>query len=358
MTAGPPPAGLPRALARLLGRAALHAGWISALLAAAILAGVCIGETPIPPGTVLQTLANKLFGAGFALDRIDQGIVWNYRLTRAIVAACCGAGLAVSGVILQSLLRNALADPFLLGISAGASTGAVLVTVAGVGAGAVSLSLGAFAGSLCAFLLVALLARFSGGGVGPRAAGQIVLAGIAGSQLFNAITAFVITRSASAEQARGILFWLLGNLSGARWDNVVFAVPVALAVTLVCLWHARALDAFTFGTDSAIALGVPVRQVQVLLILCASFATAVMVSIVGSIGFVGLVVPHAARFLAGVRHVRLVPAAALTGALFLIAADVVSRIAVKGQVLPIGVVTALVGAPAFALILVRRRPAR
>jgi iron complex transport system permease protein len=194
--------------------------------------------------------------------------------------------------------------------------------------------------------------------VGPRAAGQIVLAGIAGSQLFNALTAFMITRSASAEQARGIMFWLLGNLSGARWDNVGMAVPVAVAVTSVCLWHARALDAFTFGTDSATALGVPVRRVQALLIGCASLATAVMVSIVGSIGFVGLVVPHAARFIVGVRHVRLIPAAALMGAMFLIAADVLSRIVVKGQVLPIGVITALVGAPVFALILVRRRPAR
>lgn len=347
-----------RPLARLLGRVALHGGWIAAVLAAAILAGICIGETAIPLSTVGQTLANKLLGAGYPLDRIDQGIVWNYRLTRAIVAACCGAGLAVSGVVLQSLLRNALADPYLLGISAGASTGAVLVTVAGVGAGAVSLSLGAFGGALSAFLLVALLARASGGGVGPRAAGQIVLAGIAGSQLFNALTAFIITRSASAEQARGIMFWLLGNLSGARWDNVGMAVPVALGVTLLCLWHARALDAFTFGTDSATALGVPVRRVQALLIGCASLATAVMVSIVGSIGFVGLVVPHAARFLVGVRHVRLVPAAALMGAIFLIAADVISRIAVEGQVLPIGVITALVGAPVFALILVRRRPAR
>jgi len=347
-----------RQLGRLGGKGLLHGGWIGAVLAAAILAGICIGETAIPPETVLKTLANRLFGAGFVLDRIDQGIVWNYRLTRAIIAACCGASLAVAGVILQSLLRNALAEPYLLGISAGASTGAVLVTVAGLGAGAVSMSAGALAGALSAFLLVALLSRASGGGTGPRAAGQIVLAGIAGSQLFNALTAFIITRSASAEQARGIMFWLLGNLSGARWDNVAAAVPVALAVTLVCLWQARSLDAFTFGVDSALSLGVPVRRLQALLILAAALATAVMVSIVGSVGFVGLVVPHAARFLVGVRHSRLVPASALMGALFLIAADVVSRIAVPGQVLPIGVVTALVGAPVFAVILIRRRPAR
>ncbi|WP_442970703.1 FecCD family ABC transporter permease [Roseomonas sp. USHLN139] len=349
---------LARPLARLAARCALQAGGIGLVLAAAILAGICIGETAIPLASVWQTLANRLFDAGHALDRIDQGIIWNYRLTRAIIAACCGAALAVSGVILQALLRNALAEPYLLGISAGASTGAVLVTVAGLGAGAVSLSAGALGGALSAFLLVALLARASGGGAGPRAAGQIVLAGIAGSQLFNALTAFIITRSASAEQARGIMFWLLGNLSGARWDNVGAAVPVALAVTLAGLWQARALDAFTFGAESALSLGVPVKRVQALLILAAALATAVMVSIVGSVGFVGLVVPHAARFLVGVRHARLVPASALIGAVFLIGADVVSRVAVPGQVLPIGVVTALVGAPVFALILVRRRPVR
>lgn len=344
--------------AQLAGRWLSRGALVAVLLALAVLVGTCIGETPIPVLVVGQTLANKLFGAGYPLDRIEEGIVWNYRLTRAIVAACCGAGLAVAGIILQALLRNALADPYLLGISAGASTGAVLVTVAGVGAGAVSLSLGAFAGAVTAFILVALLARASGGGQGPRGAGQIVLAGIAGSQLFNALTAFIITRSASAEQARGIMFWLLGNLSGARWDNVTTALPVALGVTLLCLWHVRALDAFTFGIDSAASLGVPVRRVQAVLILAASLATAVMVSIVGAIGFVGLVVPHAARFLVGVRHTRLVPMAALMGAVFLIGADVLSRILVPGQVLPIGVVTALVGAPAFALILVRRRSAR
>lgn len=344
--------------ARLAGRWLSRGALVAVLLALAVLAGTCIGETPIHVRVVGQTLANKLFGAGYPLDRIEEGIVWNYRLTRVIVAACCGAGLAVAGIILQALLRNALADPYLLGISAGASTGAVLVTVAGVGAGAVSLSLGAFTGAVTAFFLVALLARASGGGQGPRGAGQIVLAGIAGSQLFNALTAFIITRSASAEQARGIMFWLLGNLSGARWDNVTTALPVALGVTLLCLWHVRALDAFTFGIDSAASLGVPVRRVQTVLILAASLATAVMVSIVGAIGFVGLVVPHAARFLVGVRHTRLVPVAALMGAVFLIGADVLSRILVPGQVLPIGVVTALVGAPAFALILVRRRSAR
>ena len=140
---------------------------IGTLLAAmtlllAIIAGVAIGETPIDPAVVFQVLANKLWAAGYALDPIDEGIVWNYRLTRALVAAACGAGLATCGVVLQSLLRNPLADPYLLGISAGASTGAVLVALLGLGAGLISLSVGAFAGAVAAFALVVLLARASG----------------------------------------------------------------------------------------------------------------------------------------------------------------------------------------------------
>ena len=325
------------------------------LLSAALLAGVAIGETSIEPQEVLQVLANKLWNAGYLLDPIDEGVVWNYRLTRALVAAACGAGLATCGVILQSLLRNPLADPYLLGISAGASTGAVLVALMGVGGGLISLSAGAFVGAMAAFALVILLARASGSMSGT---GQIILAGIAGSQMFNALTAFLITKSASSEQARGIMFWLLGNLSGVRWPSVWLAVPVAVAGLAVCLWHRRALDAFTFGSDSAASLGIPVRRVQFVLVGCAALVTAVMVSIVGSIGVVGLVIPHAVRLLLGTGHSRLLPASALGGALFLIAADVLSRTLIKGQVIPVGVVTALVGAPVFALILIGRRNAR
>lgn len=335
--------------------AVVHGVWVTALLLAAVLAGTAIGETSISAQVIVQTLANKLWGAGYVLDPIDEGIIWNYRLTRAIVAAACGAGLAISGVVLQSLLRNPLADPYLLGISAGASTGAVLVAVVGLGAGAISLSVGAFAGAVAAFTLVALLARSSRGST---AASHIILAGIAGSQLFNALTSFLITRSASSEQARGIMFWLLGNLSGVRWHSVWLAVPVVLLGLLVCMWYRRALDAFIFGSDSAASLGIPVRRVQIVLIACAALVTAVMVSIVGSIGFVGLVIPHAVRMLVGVRHTRLVPISALCGALFLIAADVISRVLIKGQTLPIGVITALVGAPVFALILIRGKTPR
>ncbi|WP_283179227.1 iron ABC transporter permease [Gemmobacter sp. 24YEA27] len=321
-----------------------------AILAIAVLTGVILGETPLPWSTVWAALANNLWNAGLLVDPIDQGIIWAYRVPRTLVAAGCGAGLALAGVVLQALVRNALADPYLLGVSAGASTGAVAVTIMGVGAGAIGISGGAFLGAALAFGLVAALARAAGGGPA-----QMVLAGIAGSQLFNALTSFFIAKSANAEQARGIMFWLLGNLSGVRWPDVTLAVPVAVAGFLACLWHARALDAFSFGSDAASSLGIAVRRVQIVLIGAVTLMTATMVSLVGSIGFVGLVIPHAARFLVGPRHGRLIPAAALTGAVFLIAADVVSRMLIPGQVVPIGVVTALVGAPGFALILIRGR---
>lgn len=322
------------------------------LLFLALAAGTALGETRISMDVVLRVLANKLLGADYPVDRIDTGIVWNYRLARAVVAASCGAGLALSGVVLQALLRNALADPYLLGISAGASTGAVAVTVVGIGGGAISLSTGAFFGAVVAFGFVAFLAHAAGGGTGLRAAGVIVLAGIAGAQLFNALTAFLIAKSANAEQARGIMFWLLGNLSGVRWPDTLTVVPAALIGLMACLFSTRALDAFTFGADSAAALGIAVKRVQFGLIGIAALVTAVMVSITGAIGFVGLVIPHAMRLIVGPRHRALVPASALSGAIFLIAADVMSRVVIPGQVLPIGVVTALVGAPVFAIILI------
>jgi len=316
---------------------------ISILLIAIILA-LMVGESPISWGTVYKTLANKVLGATHVVDAIESGILWEYRLSRAVIAICCGSALAVSGVVLQSLLRNVLVDPYILGISAGASAGAVSVAIIGVGAGALSMSFGAFLGALLAFGLVLVLSRFTG---------QIILAGIAGAQLFHALSALMITKSANAEAARGIMFWLLGNLSGIRWDDAWLAVPTALIGLVVALYYARALDAFTFGTESAQSLGIPVRRIRFILIFVTAMLTAVMVSMVGSIGFVGLVIPHAARFLVGVRHAILIPASALMGAVFLVMSDILSRIVIPGQVLPIGVVTALIGAPAFALILLR-----
>jgi iron complex transport system permease protein len=320
------------------------------LLGIMISLAVSIGEISIPLATTAKAVSNRLFGTAFDLSRIHQGIVWDYRLSRALVAASAGASLALCGTVLQALLRNPLAEPYVLGISAGASTGAVFVMILGLGYGILGLSSGAFIGAVAAFLLVGVLAAGAGG-----TSERIILCGVAGSQLFNALTSYIVTTSANAEQARGVLFWLLGSLSGVRWPDVYLSVPVAVIGFILCLAHVRALDAFAFGTDAAAALGVPVRRVQFTLLAVTAAMTASVVSMVGSIGFVGLVIPHAARFLVGPAHGRLLPATALGGALFMVGADIISRIIIPQQILPIGVVTALFGAPAFAIILYRVR---
>ncbi|MBY5339588.1 FecCD family ABC transporter permease [Rhizobium johnstonii] len=334
-------------------------GWwaLAALTMAALLLlglmislAVSIGEIAIPLATTAEAVSNRLFGTDFELSRIHQGIVWDYRLSRALVAASAGASLSLSGAILQALLRNPLAEPYVLGISAGASTGAVCVMILGFGYGVLGLSSGAFIGAVIAFLLVGILAT-GAGGTGER----IILCGVAGSQLFNALTSYIVTTSANAEQARGILFWLLGSLSGVRWPDVYLSVPIALAGFVICMAHVRALDAFAFGTDAAASLGIAVRRVQIVLFAMTAAMTASVVSMVGSIGFVGLVIPHAARFLVGPAHRRLLPATALGGAIYMVGADIISRIIIPQQILPIGVVTALFGAPAFAVILYRVR---
>jgi len=330
-------------------------GWwalVALTIAAFVLLGlmislaVSIGEISIPLQTTAKAVSNRLFGTGFELSRIHQGIVWDYRLSRALVAASAGASLALCGAILQALLRNPLAEPYVLGISAGASTGAVCVMILGFGYGVLSLSSGAFIGAVIAFLLVGVLAAGAGG-----TSERIILCGVAGSQLFNALTSYIVTTSANAEQARGVMFWLLGSLSGVRWPDVYLSVPIALIGFVVCLAHVRALDAFAFGTDAAASLGIAVRRIQIVLLGATAVMTATVVSMVGSIGFVGLVIPHAARFLVGPGHSQLLPATALGGALFMISADIISRIIIPQQILPIGVVTALFGAPAFAVIL-------
>ena len=311
---------------------------------------VSIGEISIPLQTTVEAVSNRIFGTSFEISPIRQGIVWDYRLSRALAAASAGASLALCGTILQALLRNPLAEPYALGISAGASTGAVCVMILGLGYGVLNLSSGAFIGAVIAFVLVGILATSTGG-----SSDRVILCGVAGSQLFNALTSYIVTTSASAEQARGVLFWLLGSLSGVRWPDVYLSAPVTLAGFTVCVCHVRALDAFVFGTDAATSLGVAVRRVQIVLFATTAVMTASVVSMVGSVGFVGLVIPHAARFLVGPSHGRLLPAAALGGAILMVAADIVSRIIIPQQILPIGVVTALFGAPAFALILYRVR---
>jgi iron complex transport system permease protein len=320
------------------------------LLAILLVVGIStgIGDLPIPLSTTFFAVTNRLGWSGVELNRIHETVIWDYRLSRALVAAFCGAGLALSGAILQSLLRNPLAEPYVLGISAGASTGAVAVVILGLGAGALSLSAGAFAGAFLAFLFVALLSNGTRGG-----ADRTILAGVAASQLFNAATSYIVTTSGNAQQARDVMFWLLGSFGGVRWPEFTLVGVVIGLGLLICLFYAQVLDAFAFGDEAAASLGVHVGRARIVLFALTAMMTATIVSMVGSIGFVGLVVPHAARFLVGPLHIRLLPACAIGGAIFMVLADIASRALVPQQVLPIGVVTALVGVPFFSIILYR-----
>lgn len=309
-----------------------------------------IGDVPVSFEHTWMAITNGLSLTDYPLSPLEQGIIWQYRMSRALIAACSGAGLALCGVILQALLRNSLAEPYLLGISAGASTGAVLVMLLGVGGGLISVSGGAFIGACASFLVIMLLAR--GLSFEPS---RIILAGIAGTQLFNALTAYLVSTSANAEQSRSVMFWLLGSLSSVRWPEALMALIIVIPAFLLLLLFARRLDTLALGEDIARTLGTHVTLLRVVLLVITALITAVMVSTIGAVGFIGLVIPHIARFVVGHQHLKLLPAAALIGALFMILADIASRILVEHQVLPIGVVTALVGSPVFAFILYRSR---
>ena len=312
--------------------------------------GVSVGELSIPLQTVFSAITNKIGLTEVPLNRIYESVIWDFRLSRALVAACCGAGLAICGAVLQSLLKNALAEPYVLGVSAGASTGAVSVVVLGIGSGTVTLSAGAFAGAFAAFAFVALLTNGARGG-----SERTILAGVAASQLFNAITAWTVSTSASAQQARDVMFWLLGSFSGVRWPEFQLVLVMVLIGLAICLYYARALDAFTFGDDAAASLGIAVPWVRLILFIVTALMTATIVSMAGSIGFVGLVVPHVMRFFFGPLHRTLLIASALAGAILMVLADIASRLLIAPQSLPVGVVTALVGVPFFAVIIYRSR---
>lgn len=312
--------------------------------------GVSVGELSIPLQSVVYAITNKMGLTAEPLNRIYESVIWDFRLSRALVAACCGAGLAICGAVLQSLLKNALAEPYVLGVSAGASTGAVSVVVLGIGSGTVTLSAGAFAGAFTAFAFVALLTNGARGG-----SERTILAGVAASQLFNAITAWTVSTSASAQQARDVMFWLLGSFSGVRWPEFQLVLVMMLVGLAICLYYARALDAFTFGDDAAASLGIAVPWVRLILFIVTALMTATIVSMAGSIGFVGLVVPHMMRFFFGPLHRTLLIASALAGAILMVLADIASRLLIAPQSLPVGVVTALVGVPFFAVIIYRSR---
>lgn len=326
-------------------------GALGVLLVALCTCSVALGSGAFTVDDVLRTVGARL-GVTEPLAALRDSVVWELRLPRVLLAAAVGAGLAASGAVLQAVTRNALADPYLLGVSSGASTGAVLVLVLGVGSGVLSLSAGALLGGLASFGLVLVLL-----GRGSTGSGRLVLTGVVVGQLFTAVTSLVVISSGDADSTRSILYWLLGSLAPARWPAVLATGAVVAVALVVFRFVASGLDALAFGENAASALGVNVARTRAVAIVMAAAVTAVMVASVGAIGFVGLIVPHAVRMLVGSEHRSLIPASALAGAIFLVAADAVGRTVFAPQQIPVGVVTSLLGVPVF-LFIARRREAR
>lgn len=329
-------------------RVAVSAIVLAGALVASISVAVTFGAADISVAEVWGTIWSHLTGAPSPLDPLRDGIVWQLRLPRVLTAAAVGAGLALVGAVMQAVTRNQLADPYLLGLSGGASFGAAAVLLLGT---AVLLPVAAFAGAMIA--LIATLALASA--FGPLTPTRTVLAGVAVSSFATALTSFVIFWTASGDSYREILGWLLGSLAAARWPEVALAGIAFLVIGIPLMLSGRVLDAFAFGDRSAASLGVPVAGVRWTLLGASALLTGALVAVSGSIGFIGLVLPHAVRFLTGPGNRALLPLSALAGAVFLVWADTIARTAFEPRELPVGIITALVGAPVFAALLMRRR---
>lgn len=343
------PSARPRGVAGTVAPFAL----LAVVLTTTMVFALGIGSVSIPVGTVADVLLQRL-GAAVDVSLLDDQIVWQLRMPRVLGAAATGAGLAICGAVLQSLTRNDLADPYLLGISGGAAVGAVSVIVLGVSvAGLISatmITLGAFTGALLAMVLVLALATGRSGSLPPA---RTVLAGVAIGQICAAYTSFVVIMSGDHDAARRVLSWTLGSLAGIRWGSTLFLCAVALVAVVLIMAFASDLDAFAFGESSAGSLGVSITATRWTLLIGTALLTASLVAFTGAIGFVGLVVPHVVRLAWGPLHRRLLPLSALLGAILLVWADTIARSIVSGQEIPIGVVTAVIGAPVFAWLLRR-----
>ncbi|TCK25593.1 FecCD family ABC transporter permease [Pseudonocardia endophytica] len=319
-------------------------------LLGSILLAIGLGPAAVPPAGTARLLGAAVFGGTIRADEVPlYEIVWQLRTPRVLLAALVGAGLAAVGVAVQALVRNPLADPFVLGVSSGASVGAVAVLVTGslAALGVHALSVGAFLGALAATALVGLVAR----GGSPL---RLVLTGIALAYAFQAGMALLVYLVPQGESTATVLFWSLGGFGGATWESLPVVAVVVVAGAVVLWRNARDLDVLALGDETAVGSGVDVRVLRRRLFVLTSVMTGAMVAVSGAIGFVGLIVPHLVRMVAGASHSAVLVIAPLVGALLAVWVDLLARTVVAPRELPIGVVTALVGVPVF-LALVRRR---
>lgn len=337
---------------RRLSVAVLVPGSIAVLAVVSVLA-LALGAAHVPWRDTIWFLWAELSGATVVADDVaDYRIIVDSRLPRVLLAAMVGAGLSGVGLLVQAMVRNPLADPYVLGISSGASVGATAVVLFGVfGAlGIYALSTAAFAGALAATVLVYLMARSASGLVPLR----LVLTGTALGYGFSAATTVLVFMAPHGDAARSVMFWLLGSLAGATWQMVPLVAAVTVIGLTVVTVYARHLNALSMGDEVGAALGMNPARFRLLLFVVSAATTGCFVAVCGAIGFVGLVVPHIARLLVGADHQRLTVVTPLLGAVFLVTADLVARTLIPPQELPLGAITAAVGVPVFVLLMRRR----
>jgi len=327
------------------------------LLILTVAVAAAIGPVQISPLEVYKIILQKipLIGGSIQVDSppLTQEIVLLVRLPRVLAAALVGVALASSGSVLQGLLRNPIADPFIIGISAGASLGASIAMVTGIGASLLgilySVPIAAFVSALGTVFLIYSLSRV-GGSVSML---TLLLIGVAITSLFSALVYLIMLISNA--QAQGILYWMFGSLTLAGWNYVYMAFPFIIVGLGVILYFARDLNPIALGEEQAFHLGVDTEMLKKILLACVALVTAAAVSISGIIGFIGLIIPHIMRLLVGPDHRMLIPSSALAGAIVLILCDTLARTLISPSEVPVGVITAILGCPFFIYLLLRSR---
>jgi iron complex transport system permease protein len=318
-----------------------------------LLLGLAVGPIGIGPASILASALSHLplLHVRGRLGTIDEAILWQVRAPRVVLAALVGGMLASAGAAYQGVFRNPLADPYLLGVAAGAGLGATLaLAYGGVGSSGDVLPLAAFAGALVAVAGAYALARAAGR---VASAGMLILAGVAVAAFMTAVQTFA--QQQHAETLRAVYSWILGGFDAAEWKDVVLIAPYVALSSAVIFAHRRVLDVLSLGDEEAAALGVNVRRVRLTIVIAATAGTAAAVAVSGLIGFVGIIVPHTIRQLVSSSYRAIVPLSLLAGAGFLAGADVIARSLLSPAEVPIGVVTAVLGAPFFAFVLIRTR---
>ncbi|WP_297639081.1 iron ABC transporter permease [uncultured Clostridium sp.] len=316
------------------------------ILMIVILLGITFGSTKIEIKIVWKFLRSKISGTNIeGLSSATEAIIWQIRFPRTLLAAITGGSLALCGILMQCITKNSIADPYILGISSGASAGAVSVIVLGGSfLGSIGIAGGAFIGGLICGILVFVIGTRCGK---VSSTTRLILAGMALSTIFAAITNLLIYSAENGNQAKSAMFWIMGSLGGAKWEILLLPGIVFIIALGISIFLSKSLDLLLFGEESAIMLGMNVKVIKSIIIIVAVLLIAVIVSLTGAIGFIGLIIPHIIRNITGSNHKRLIILSVLLGAIFLIIADILARVIFAPREIPIGIVTALIGGPFF-----------